>query len=103
MAVSTPIIKLEPAVYSKTRQVSALVDRLKQAPAQRSNTIEAIEGKVADFVLHGTTRPYGTLSEFADYYAAKLILILCADGKVYVSVEHNETGRYFKVRGFSIA
>lgn len=97
-----PVLELQPAIYSRHKQVEQLIECIKHAPKQIPNSDEAINGMVADFVLKGTTRPYGTLTEYAEHYEARIILVYCTDGKVHISVENNTDGRYFFVRGFSI-
>ena len=91
-----PVLQLVPACYSKSRQVDKLRENLKIAPQQLSNSKEAIAGNVAEFTLYHTTRPYGTLQEFCNVHAPRLIVVHCDDGKVFINV-----GRYFTVRGYT--
>lgn len=96
-----PVLQLVPAYYSKSRQVDKLRENLKIVPQQLSKSKEAFAGNVAEFTLYHTTRPYGTLQEFCDVYAPRLIVVHCDDGKVFINVNADNNGRYFTVRGYT--
>lgn len=96
-----PVLQLVPACYSKSRQVDKLRENLKIAPQQLSNSKEAFAGNVAEFTLYHTTRPYGTLQEFCNVYAPRLIVIHCENGKVFINVNADNNGRFFTVRGYT--
>lgn len=96
-----PILQLEPACYSKARRVDKLRENLRIAPRQLNNPKEAFTGNVAEFTLYLTSRPFGTLQEFCNVHAPRLIIVHCDDGKVFIKVNADNNGRYFTVRGYT--
>lgn len=55
-----------PSIYSKATSAEKLLQLLKAAPKQISNSPEAFKGQVVEFTLNGRG-PYGTLSELFNH------------------------------------
>jgi len=57
---------LKPAIYSKTKTVNQLLDKLRKYPEQKCNTPKALHGLVTEFVLaqEWPSGPVGSLPEY---------------------------------------
>lgn len=63
------ILSLKPTVYSKSKNLNKIIEKLKKAPEQVANSKEAFEGDVIEFVLEdGSDSRVGTLSEYVENF-----------------------------------
>lgn len=102
--MSLPVLQLRPAIYSRNKKVDSLYRILSIAPRQSPNSLEAIDGHVADFQLSDSSDTrygrYGTLTEFYQAFQPSQIVVHCTDGKIFIEVGTDNDGHpVFKIRG----
>ena len=98
--MGSPVIQLRPACYSQSKKVEALCRNLTVAPRQTPNSSEAMDGHVVDFHLTDKSDSgYGTLTEFYQSFKPSQVVVHCIDGKVFIEVDADNDGPFFKVRG----
>lgn len=91
---------LQPVSYSASQTAIEICQKIYEYPEQRSNTQQAFEGKVIDFISINEHCPLpATLSEFADIERVNHFFITTRAGG-FIKVERLKSGKFIVIEAF---